>query len=365
VTHSTSAAALLELKELRRAFGRAPSKVQAVDRVSISIAPGEIVSILGPSGCGKTTTMRIIAGLERADSGDVLLRGRSVLNDPPHKRNMGLVFQSLAVFPHMTVFENVGFGLRMRGISKSERELKIESVLDLVQLNPHEFGGRMPNELSGGQLQRVALARTLVTEPDVVLLDEPMAALDRRLRDHMAVELKAIQKRLNIASFYVTHDQETASVMSDRIVIMNSGRVIQVGTPVEVYQRPANRFVANFLGDVNCLAGTIVSTAGNVATVRFGDCVLGNIECGLSRSETATVMMRPEHIEISPVDGRCGFAEALVRQIDFVSGTHRYFVEIADGTKLSIRGRVDDPVFNIGSRVSLSIDSSHVRVLQN
>ncbi|TIT53239.1 MAG: ABC transporter ATP-binding protein, partial [Mesorhizobium sp.] len=234
---------VLEIRNLSRTF--AHGAVRAVDQIDLDVQPGEIVSILGPSGCGKTTTMRIIAGLDLPTAGEVRILGKNVAGKPPHQRNVGLVFQSLAIFPHMSVKQNVAFGLRMQGLARNLIEAKVAKALELVQLSPEKFAGRRPSELSGGQLQRVALARTLVTEPALVLFDEPMAALDRRLRDYMAVELRSIQKQLGLAAVYVTHDQETASMMSDRVIIMNAGKILQAGTPEEIYETPNSKFVSD------------------------------------------------------------------------------------------------------------------------
>ena len=258
---------VLRIENLVKTFDR--GRIIAVDDISVDVYPGEIVSILGPSGCGKTTTLRIVAGLDRPDSGDVAVDGRSVLDLPPHRRNIGLVFQDLAIFPHKTIAENVAFGLRMKRVDAVERRSRVEEMLRLVELAPEEFGQRMPTTLSGGQRQRVALARTLVVGPALVLFDEPMSALDRRLRDRMAGELRQIQKRLGVASLYVTHDQETASMMSDRLVVMDQGRIVQIGTPREVYRMPGSRFVADFIGDMNFMPARVVRGYGAGAAIEL------------------------------------------------------------------------------------------------
>jgi ABC-type Fe3+/spermidine/putrescine transport system ATPase subunit len=226
-------------------------RVLAVDGVTLDIAAGEFFSLLGPSGCGKTTSLRMIAGFELPDSGRVHVAGRDITDLPVHKRDMGMVFQSYALFPHRTVAENVAFGLRMREVAKPEIERRVKAALSQVALTGLEE--RKPGQLSGGQQQRVALARALVVEPPVLLCDEPLGALDRKLRQQMQFELKELQKRLGVTLVFVTHDQEEALAMSDRIAVMNHGKVEQIGAPTEIYERPRTRFVADFIGEINIL----------------------------------------------------------------------------------------------------------------
>jgi putative spermidine/putrescine transport system ATP-binding protein len=242
----TSAA--IKLDQVTKTFD---GRVMAVDSVTLDIAAGEFFSLLGPSGCGKTTSLRMIAGFEHPDSGRVHVGGRDITDLPVHKRDMGMVFQSYALFPHRTVAENVAFGLRMREVPKPDIERRVAAALAQVALTG--FEARKPGQLSGGQQQRVALARALVVEPPVLLCDEPLGALDRKLRQQMQFELKELQKRLGVTLVFVTHDQEEALAMSDRIAVMNKGRVEQVGTPTEIYERPRTRFVADFIGEINVL----------------------------------------------------------------------------------------------------------------
>ena len=352
---------VLELIDVSRSF--AGGAVRAVDGVSLEVYPGEIVSLLGPSGCGKTTTMRMIAGLDHPSAGDIRVLGKSVIGIPPHRRNIGLVFQSLAAFPHMSVRENVAFGLRMQRVPRPAIDQRVDKMLELVQLPPAEFATRYPKELSGGQLQRVALARTLVTEPAVVLFDEPMAALDRRLRDYMAIELRAIQKRLGFAAIYVTHDQETASAMSDRLAIMRAGRIVQVGAPVAVYQSPASQFVADFLGDANFLVPQSVDDGGDGhSIVRVLDMVLKVSGEGRAGRGQPIVMCRPEHVTLStrPVDG--AVMGALIAS-QFKSGAHRWQIALPDGQQI-----VAQSTHDLGApqdhKVWLTIQAEHARLLQ-
>jgi ABC-type Fe3+/spermidine/putrescine transport system ATPase subunit len=354
----------LQLQEISRVFAR--GRIRAVDGVSLEVFPGEIVSILGPSGCGKTTTMRMIAGLDAPTSGDIRIFGESVRGKPPHRRNVGLVFQSLAIFPHMTVRQNVAFGLRMRGLGKEAIAEKVARVLALVQLPAEDFAERYPNALSGGQLQRVALARTLVTEPALVLFDEPMAALDRRLRDYMAIELRAIQKALGIAAIYVTHDQETASAMSDRIAIMQAGRIVQVGSPAEVYESPASRFVAEFLGDANILVPTSVGERnGLYRTVEIADAIVTVLDTDHDAAGTAVLMFRPEHAEIRSEPAEGSRMQGVVVASQFKAGSYCCQVRLPDG-QLVVARSAEDP-FRNGPRdgaVWLAVKAANVRLLR-
>jgi ABC-type Fe3+/spermidine/putrescine transport system ATPase subunit len=248
---------VLDLRDVRKHFGA----TAAVDGLNLSIAPGEVFTLLGPSGCGKSTTLRIVAGLEEPDAGDVFLDGKQVASGirrfsiPPERRNLGMVFQSYAIWPHMTVFENVAFPLRLRRLDKATIHRRVGAVLELVGLAG--LGSRGATDLSGGQQQRVALARAIVYEPKLLLLDEPLSNLDARLREHMRLELRALQRRLGIAVLFVTHDQAEAMVLSDRIAVMRSGKIEQVGTPVSLYEQPATSFVRDFLGRVLTLPVTV------------------------------------------------------------------------------------------------------------
>lgn len=237
----------------------------AVDDLSLSIKPGEFLSLLGPSGCGKTTTLRMIAGFEHPDSGDIRISGRSVLGLPPHRREVNTVFQAYALFPHMTVAENVAYGLQQRRVPKAEQRERVIAALDMVQLR--RFADRKPTMLSGGQQQRIALSRALINRPSVLLLDEPLAALDRQLREEMQVELKLLQSRLGTTFVFVTHDQGEALSMSDRIAVMRAGRIEQLDAPDRIYATPASAYVASFIGQQNCLSGTARATRSTRAWV--------------------------------------------------------------------------------------------------
>ncbi|HZX88252.1 MAG TPA: ABC transporter ATP-binding protein [Reyranella sp.] len=268
--------ATIKLDNVTKTFD---GRVLAVDGVTLDIAAGEFFSLLGPSGCGKTTSLRMIAGFELPDSGRVHVAGRDITDLPVHKRDMGMVFQSYALFPHRTVAENVAFGLRMREVAKPEIERRVKAALSQVALTGLEE--RKPGQLSGGQQQRVALARALVVEPPVLLCDEPLGALDRKLRQQMQFELKELQKRLGVTLVFVTHDQEEALAMSDRIAVMNHGKVEQVGAPTEIYERPRTRFVADFIGEINILEDTDRARALRPEKIRLvsdGARVSGTVE---------------------------------------------------------------------------------------
>src|SRR6202035_2837409 len=248
----------------------------AVDNIDLTVASGEFFSLLGPSGCGKTTTLRLIAGFEQPTSGKILLDGDDVSDVPPHRRNVNTVFQSYALFPFLSVFDNVAFGLRHRSVDKADLRRRVNQALELVMMT--SFAKRRPGQLSGGQQQRVALARALVLNPAVLLLDEPLGALDAKLRRSLKVELKALQERVGITFLYVTHDQEEALTMSDRLAVMNAGKIVQIGTPRQVYEEPADTYVADFLGAANLMEIEVVS-AGPPAAVRLGDWALSAQRC--------------------------------------------------------------------------------------
>jgi spermidine/putrescine transport system ATP-binding protein len=285
----------VELTRVAKSYGAVP----AVRGVSLAIEPGEIVSLLGPSGCGKTTTLRIVAGLERPDAGEIRI-GRALVNTlPPWKRNIGMVFQSYALFPHMTVAENVAFGLRMRGVAGATMDQEVAAALAQVRLGG--FGERRPSELSGGQRQRVALARAIVTRPSVLLLDEPLAALDRQLRESMQIEIREIQRAVGITAIFVTHDQEEALTLSDRVVVMEDGRIVQSGTPAEIYERPRTRFVSDFVGFSNVLNGRVAEGGRELGTVTLtaGRLVPVSLAPDIAPGDEVDVVVRPEKVWVA------------------------------------------------------------------
>jgi spermidine/putrescine transport system ATP-binding protein len=281
--------------------------VAAVDNITIEVARGEFFSLLGPSGCGKTTSLRMIAGFEEPDLGRVMLSGRDIVGVPPYKRNVNTVFQSYALFPHLTVFDNVAFGLRRKKVSKSEMRERVHRYLDLVEL--HDFDKRRPAQLSGGQQQRVALARALVNEPAVLLLDEPLGALDLKLRKQMQLELMRIQREVGVTFIYVTHDQEEALVMSDRLAVMSFGHVEQIGYPEDIYERPATRFVAGFIGTSNIVEAAVVGRAGDrlqLASAPGDRLVVDPPDRDVRPGDRLAFTVRPEKLRVVSVEEPVG-----------------------------------------------------------
>ena len=359
----------LELKEIKKSFTEGEA---VLDNISLEISKGEFITLLGSSGCGKTTTLRIIAGLEQPDAGSVWLDGREVTGLEPNQRDVNTVFQNYALFPHMNVAENIGYGLKLKKVPKSEIRKKVSQMLELVQLEGYEK--RKPSELSGGQKQRVAIARALVNNPKVLLLDEPLGALDLQLRRAMQIELKHLQKKLGITFIYITHDQEEAINMSDRIAVMKDGRIEQIGTPDEIYNHPKTSYVATFVGNANILHGVAESIQGENAIVKIGnDRVIVKLETSqqdtedtgakqyLAAGERVTLAVRSENIllqetavigdtgtdhrdtvDISVADGSLDAhnknsvsgLQATVTEKNFAGGQLRVTLKLSDGTQL-------------------------------
>lgn len=336
--------------------------VAAVDDVSLQIYDGEFFSLLGPSGCGKTTTLRMIAGLELPTTGSVLIQNREMAQEPAHRRPVNTVFQRYALFPHMNVRDNVAFGLRMKKVPKREMEERVEQVLQLVRLE--NMGRRRPGQLSGGQQQRVALARALVNNPAVLLLDEPLGALDLKLRQAMQEELKRIQQRVGITFIYVTHDQEEALTMSDRIAVMNEGRVLQVDKPYDIYEEPKTRFVADFIGETNFIDGTLERREGDTSYVRLPNELIASVESagnGLAAGAPVTVAIRPEKIFVNGGEAATNGSNAFtgrVHEIVYIGTDTYYDVLLPGDIKITARRQNQDytgtaAVLNVG-------DTAHV-----
>ncbi|QFS95808.1 polyamine ABC transporter ATP-binding protein [Roseibium aggregatum] len=329
----------------------------AVHRMSMDIPDGSFVTLLGPSGCGKTTTLRMIAGLIDPSEGDITIKGQRINDVPIHRRNLGLVFQNYALFPHKTIAENVAFGLKYRDIPKADAEKKVRDALELVQL-PH-VSDRYPKQLSGGQQQRIALARAIVIEPDVLLLDEPLSALDANLREDMRVELKRIQHQIGITTVFVTHDQSEALAMSDRIVVMSNGRVEQIGTPQEVYNTPASEFVSRFLGISNILPATCQAVNGHELSLElpyFGKINVPREKApNLSQAGPAQLVIRAEKLLLAeksaPADDRIAL-DGKVEAVDYQGQAARYFVRVGD-QQLQVINMIDQHPFEEGSDVSV------------
>ena len=321
----------IELAGLCKRFG----EHIAVDNIDLSVASGEFFSLLGPSGCGKTTTLRLIAGFEQPTAGRVLLDGLDVSAVPAHKRNVNTVFQSYALFPFLSVFDNVAFGLRYARVTKAELRTRVGDALSLVSMS--SFSSRRPGQLSGGQQQRVALARALVLNPAVLLLDEPLGALDAKLRRSLKVELKALQERVGITFLYVTHDQEEALTMSDRLAVLDAGRIAQVGTPRQVYEEPADSYVADFLGAANLMEILVSERTGDSAAIlKLGEVALSTLHgCPASPGEKAHAVIRPERVRVeehgSPGVNR---VPALVERVVFLGAATQIMLRLATGASL-------------------------------
>ena len=314
----------VEILRVSKAYG---GGVRAVDDLSLHVREGEFLFLLGPSGCGKTTTLRMVAGFVKPDSGTIAIGGREISRVPPYERDLGMVFQSYALFPHMTVAENVAFGLRMRRATKAEIARRVAEAVNLVELDGLE--ARYPRQLSGGQQQRVALARAIVIQPKALLLDEPLSNLDAKLRQQMRLELKSLQTRLGVTTIFVTHDQEEALVMADRIAVMRAGRIEQLGTPTELYERPARRFVAHFIGESNFLPGVLAERlADGRAILRVGDglSVTGRCAEPIAAGQPATAAIRPERIEIGAANGHG--IRGTVEQVIYLGALVRYKVAL-------------------------------------
>ena len=335
-------------------------EVTAVDGINLDVVGGEFFSLLGPSGCGKTTTLRLIAGFEQPSEGRILLDGRDVAHTPPHKRNVNTVFQSYALFPFLTVEENVSFGLRYKDVARGDAGKKTAEALSLVQLDG--FQKRRPSQLSGGQQQRVALARALVLNPAVLLLDEPLGALDAKLRKALQIELKALQEAVGITFIYVTHDQEEALTMSDRLAVMSNGRIEQIGSPVEVYEEPATAYVADFLGVSNLMS----ALGDGGGKVRLGDFQLVAVRGDTSAQGRIRIVIRPERVRLEdhgiPGDNR---VPGMVERVLYVGSIIQVVVHLAHGETLQawMQNRGGDPPFQQGTPVSVHLPADALRVL--
>jgi len=324
---------------------RASDHVLAVDHVTLQIRDGEFFSLLGPSGCGKTTSLRMIAGFELPSAGEIYIHGKATGKTPPFQRPVNTVFQNYALFPHMTIGENVAFGLQMKGVSKSDIGRRVQEALGMVRLPGYEQ--RKPRQLSGGQQQRVALARALVNRPEVLLLDEPLGALDLKLRKEMQLELKTLQREVGITFIYVTHDQEEALTMSDRIAVMDRGRVLQAGSAVEIYEEPNCRFVADFIGETNFIGGTLVSVNGTEGEfVADGLKMIAKVGPDAQAGVSASLAVRPERVRLSaekPTDTPNAFLGE-VREWIYVGNDTRFSVKLAPTVTLRARRQNEVPV---------------------
>jgi spermidine/putrescine transport system ATP-binding protein len=351
----------IELKGLTKRFDEA----LAVDAIDVLIHGGEFFSLLGPSGCGKTTTLRMIAGFERPTAGEILVDRVDMADVPPHRRNVHTVFQSYALFPHMNVFENIAFGLRRHKVSKAEVRRRVQQAIELVELRG--LDKRRPNQLSGGQQQRVALARALVLRPAVLLLDEPLGALDAKIRKQLRLELKALQEEVGITFVFVTHDQEEALSMSDRVAVMDAGRIEQIGTPADVYEDPATVFVADFLGVSNLTAAEAVSGTDQDALIRIGEFTLRASSGDIAARGPVKIVARPERVELLPFDAgeRENSLPGLVERTVYVGANVQVIVRLATGqvmqAQITNTGSAGD--YHQGAAVLIHIPPEALRVL--
>jgi spermidine/putrescine transport system ATP-binding protein len=362
MTVPSGAPAEIRLIDLEKRFGA----VRAVDGVTLDVRPGEFFSLLGPSGCGKTTTLRMIGGFELPTGGRIVLRDKDMTHEPPDRRPVNMVFQQYALFPHLDVAGNVAFGLKRKKVDGAEIKRRVADALALVRLEGYDK--RRPNELSGGQQQRVALARALVNRPNVLLLDEPLGALDLKLRRQLQIELKRIQSEVGITFVYVTHDQEEALTMSDRIAVMHAGKVEQLGTPEELYERPATRFVADFIGTTNLLPGSVESVDADGALIRLdGGDACRVVDHALRKGEAVELSIRPESIVLKASNGSTptgvGPIHARVEQAAYLGGSVQYQVRTNGGSSITVMAPKAGERFPVGSDVDIVWSPAEALVL--
>ncbi|MFZ7126740.1 MAG: ABC transporter ATP-binding protein [Desulfobacterales bacterium] len=355
---------LVQFRSVRKTFG----KVTAVETMDLDIEEGSLVTLLGPSGCGKTTLLRMVAGLENPTGGDIFIKGRRINDMPIHKRNLGMIFQNYALFPHKTIFDNVAFGLKYRSVPRNKIREKVKRALEMVRLPGVEH--RMPAQLSGGQQQRIALARAIVIEPDVLLMDEPLSALDENLREEMRREVDNLQRILGVTTIFVTHDQREALSMSDKIVVMKDGKKQQEGAPENVYNRPANHFVADFLGHSNFMPGEVVGTEGGRVRVRIetGDVLLAEQEGAWSAGDEVEVIVRAQRFEVDlksefqPGDGFNHF-EGRIKDFSYMGGEVSYFIEMSSGREIHAISMMRTRVYQIGDEVGIQVSPHHCHLI--
>jgi putative spermidine/putrescine transport system ATP-binding protein len=349
---------VLSLAHLRKVYG----ETVAVDDLSFELDRGEIVCLLGPSGCGKTTTLRMVAGFVPPTAGTIAIDGASIAHLPPYRRDTGMVFQHYALFPHLSVAENVGFGLQNLGVPRAERETRVREMLALVELGP--LGGRLPRELSGGQQQRVALARALAVRPAVLLLDEPLSNLDAQLRVRMREELRGLIRRLETTTLFVTHDQEEALVLADRIVVMNRGRVEQIGPPAEIYEAPATRFVAEFIGLCNLLEGTVRAADGGEVVVDTRGGLALRVAAPAAVGEKVAVVVRPEHVVPAARAGGPNRLRARVRSTTYLGALSRHRLAVGGEELLMETHAAPAAGGGTAGEVEIALDPARLRLLR-
>lgn len=354
----------IEFQKVVKKFG----EFTAIHNANLKIHDNEFFTLLGPSGCGKTTLLRMVAGFEDVTTGNILLFGKEFMHLPPNKRSVNTVFQQYALFPHMTVFENVAFGLRMKGWSKDEIHSTVWEMLDLVRLR--SFAERKPNQLSGGQQQRAALVRAIAPKPKVLLLDEPLSALDLKLRQAMRMELKQLQKETGITFVFVTHDQEEALAMSDRIAVMSEGIIQQIGKAHEIYESPSNEIVANFIGETNILEATLIELSAEETKFQITDdlFITGGPVVGMTKNQSVKILLRPEKIRISPPENLIDSIKGTIQQSMYLGTDTEYQVRVSGKITLKVRdqnGFEQRELLAPGRNIGLSFSKDAIRILHS
>jgi len=342
--------------------------IVAVEKMDFDIEEGSLVTLLGPSGCGKTTLLRMVAGLEEPTAGDIFIKGERINDTPIHKRNLGMIFQNYALFPHKTIFDNVAFGLKYRDVSKEEIKKKVTGALEMVRLPGVE--NRMPSQLSGGQQQRIAMARAIVIEPDVLLMDEPLSALDENLREEMRREVDNLQRMLGVTTIFVTHDQREALSMSDKILVMKDGRKQQEGTPEAVYNEPANHFVADFLGHSNFIRGEVVDVDEHRVSVKIetGDVLFAENKGAFSKGDRVEMIVRAQRFDafprddFTPLEGTNHF-QGRIKDRSYMGGEVSYFIELGADREIHVISMMRARIYKIGEEVSVQVAPHHCHLI--
>ena len=363
-----SSEAAIHAERVTKVFGSGKDKVVALSDVTVAIQENEFFTLLGPSGCGKTTLLRLIAGFDHPTEGRIMLHGRDISHLPPYQRSVNTVFQSYALFPHMTVAQNISFGLEMLGKPKSQIKETVRAMLALVKME--ELRNRRTDQISGGQQQRVALARALAPQPQVLLLDEPLAALDYKLRKEMQIELKRLQHETGITFIFVTHDQEEALTMSDRIAVMDAGRILQIGTPREIYNHPLERFVADFIGSTNFLAAEVLASEGRSARLKLSSGREISVELpeAMVADARVTAVVRPEYAQLFAETQKTGDLRGVLENIVYFGTDTHYHIRLPDETMFVIRRqnrREDMETYEVGQSVDIAFKPNSVQVLRD
>jgi putative spermidine/putrescine transport system ATP-binding protein/spermidine/putrescine transport system ATP-binding protein len=355
---------MVRFKGIMKRFG----PVVAVEKMDLDIEEGSLVTLLGPSGCGKTTLLRMVAGLEQPTEGDIFIKDERINDVPIHQRNLGMIFQNYALFPHKTIYDNVAFGLKYRDVPREDIKKKVTRALEMVRLPGVE--NRMPSQLSGGQQQRIAMARAIVIEPDVLLMDEPLSALDENLREEMRREVDNLQQMLGVTTIFVTHDQREALSMSDKILVMKDGRKQQEGSPESVYNQPANHFVADFLGHSNFMPGEVVAVEDSQAHVKIetGDVLIATSRGRFAENDRVEMVVRAQRFDVfpkdefTPLEGTNHF-QGRIKDRSYMGGEVSYFIELTPGREIHVISMMRTRIYNIGEEVSVRVAPHHCHLI--